>query len=621
MDMRKVFLLLFLVLSISVVTRLYRIDSPLVDRHNFRQTDTWVISQKIVSGKATFFAPRFNHAPDPNNTERYFMAEVPFYEVLIGWVYQLSSSMVAVRFVNIILTVCISVALFFIAAELFKDTTPGWIAAIVIHFFPGFSFWGRAVTPDILSLFGFSVSVLAALLAKKQKMWFLPLAIGYSVAVLSKPSYVLFAPLLVFLLFIPDIKQVLRTVSGSLKNAQFESFLIKAVFSLAIPLGLLFIWRMWIFTFPDSVQSDPDFLTLMHGHQGYLAFWRETQWFRQFLFERLFGELLTPFGGFLFVTGLVLLLQKIRNFFSQTLLVWVLLCVVLTTFLSWGTRTHDYYALPWVLPASLIVGYCLGRFITTIKLLLRQSGVAEFFGVFFTLYMVVLGTYFGIFAWWKHIQAYADFGPYVLWEESMQQEYEDIRYIVGKDDKVLTILEEYSPFVLNELDREGTVMGLRFFESCPNWQTFNLRMSDYLEIEAKEYILVDIRQNDKRLCNMSEFVAHFWARYPVVYEGPTFTVFRVVSPELRVKGENGLLWLELWNMEPNVQLEVGGIPGRDEALIFLPQWQSVGGERGYISGPFEAEEWKSFKLYWEAPKIIVESPEWAVSQDGWVIRK
>ncbi|PIR64074.1 MAG: hypothetical protein CO156_02310 [Candidatus Pacebacteria bacterium CG_4_9_14_3_um_filter_40_12] len=620
--MKKRFWVVFLCIFVAgILSRLYNIERPLVDRHNFRQTDTWVISQKLASGEASFFAPTFYHAPDPANTGRYFLAEVPFYEAIIGFVSTVSTGLVAVRFVNILLACGIGVIVFLTGRLLFKSDLPGAVGAVAMQFFPGFSFWGRAVTPDILSLFGFSLSVYAAVKAKTNSKWLLVMSLGFGLAILSKPSYVLFGLLLFVALFGEHLQQLVKVLIGTRKNKQVATFLVQAVLALGIPLLLLLLWRLWIATFPDSVRSDPDFLTLMHGHKGYFPFWKETQWPITFGTERLFGELLTPLGGFFASVGLFVSVKKNSRFSSTVLVTWVLSCILLTALLSWGTRTHDYYALPWVLPAALLFGVGASSFFDLVRTLYKQSGVAQFFGMLLLVLDILMGTWFGPISWWKYIQAYASFGSYELWNESMQSEYTGIQSMIEKDAKVLTILEEYSPFVLNTLERDGNVLGFRFFESCPSWQSFSLRISDYQKFEPKDYILVDSRNYPGRMCDIDPYIDHFWSRYPVVYEGDIFTVFRVIEPEFVIKGTENTLWLELWNLEKDTQLEVGGIPGMDSSVLFSPEWKSIGAERGFVAGPIDVSDWVSFKIFWENPDIQLEAPGWVINQDNWVVRE
>lgn len=606
------------IISLGLLVRLQNLNGPIMDRHSFRQTDTFAMIVRQVKGDADLFHPRFFHALDPRNTQRFFLAELPVYQSIVAWLFGVfGERLVIARLVNIVLSLVAAVGVYAIGNRLFKPGV-GFAAGLAFVLFPSSIFWSRGITPDI---FGLTCLISAIALV----VWRPALRNGTSLlagalftgAVLTKPTYFAFAPLLAWMLR--------GTVRETVK-ASTEDWAERLGYFWVTPILLFAAWRLWLLTFPESARVDPNFLLLMHNGQGYLKYWQESNWPIRLFTERLFGELLTTQGGVLMTVGLVYSLPRQKNQ-RAVLLLWLLADLTISLVISWGSTVHDYYLLHWLPLAAVLVG-------AGVQALLEQGGILinkVVPGSKQQFAPLVVGTLilWGLQQEMTFLPRFFAQDPLAMYSSGFNQDYQAISTLLQPGEKVITLLPHYTPYVLNELRVEGNVLEVPNDLPCalqPAAGDILTRIHQIMAEEEKRYLIVQKRANGAIDCPRYLLNAYFGTVYQQVYSGSELDMYELVPQKIEVFAEGVSISILASGLGKDIVLEVGGIPGHTTSTLVHPEWEQVsggsdGGAPVYRAIIPNAQEWQSFKLYWRGPEVVMSTTGWSLREDGWTVKK
>lgn len=589
------------IVLVAVVLRLHNFENPPYDRHSFRQTDTLAIAERMATGESTFFVPTLYHSKNIENIGRYHLAELPMYE----WLMQLFAGdsgqfVFWGRVINIVFGLSIIVGLYLIGSQL-GGLVVGVAAAAAFALFPSSIFWTRAITPEILGLAGLVWSIVVLVRARKHTAGTALVAGAlFTLALLTKPSYLGFAPLIFVLLQIRYIKISERSLEKVIHTGIV--FLVPALIFVA--------WRAWISTFPDEAVYDPPFTRLMHGDLGYWQFWSDTEWPRKLFTDWVLTEMVTPVGGFFAVVGLVVgaLKKKVR----WVLAGWLASVAAISLILSWGSMIHDYYLLPWLPLLAVLVGFGVDAVWQSAEKLEEMSVVALGIGLF----IVAL-------VYWGQFLSIRDrfFEPERFSEESYLQDYADLNGKITNDQKILLISQSYSPLPINILKREGQFLAIPDDQPCWSREEINSWLGRMQELEPKDYLLFVTRDYDLE-CRRADIQKYLDERFERVWEGNNFVLYegqQTKQQAFSVSGQGSLVYLRIEGYIDDLPtIEVGGIPGTESTIEVSPSWEQE--EDLVYSAVLDATEWMSFKLFWENPKTFVTHSDW-VFYEGWVVRQ
>lgn len=327
-------ILLGLVLLISFLGRLHRIDSPVADWHSWRQADTASVARNYVKvGKIDLLHPTYddlsNVASGKENPQGLRMVEFPIYPAIGAFFYQkfaIWKLEIWLRLITIFASLITQICLFiFVKKQI--GFLGGWFAAVFYGFLPFSIYYGRVILPDPLMV-ALSLLALVSLghYIDKRKLSLLSFGlICFSLALLVKPTAIFF--------LIPIIVQTVLVKKTNLKQ---KLIILSLLLLSVLP---LFLWRTYIKQFPEGIPASS---WLLNGDgirfKGAFFHW---------LFGERIGKLILGYWGLVFLGTGIFALGSRRYFTLCSLFVAAL--VYLFTFATGNVR-HDYYQIP-ILPA------------------------------------------------------------------------------------------------------------------------------------------------------------------------------------------------------------------------------------------------------------------------------
>lgn len=344
-------LIIFFILFVGFILRLYRFDSPLADWHSWRQTDTSSVSRNFVERGFDLLHPRFDDLSNVptngayDNPQGYRFVEFPIYNIFQAGFYKIFGFFTIEQWGRLVTisSSLLSIAFIYLLIKKYADKTSAIMASFFYAFIPFNIFYGRVVLPDPLSL----SAILGGIFffdkwieKDKNLIFFLLSTLFTSAAFLIKP-FTLF--------FILPMVSIAYTSYG-LSFIKKKHLWIFAFLTL-LPLVL---WRIWISQYPEGI---PDSGWLFNG--GNIRF--KGAFFYWIFAERIGGLILGFWGLPLFVLGILLnsKAEKLFNFKrGQQLLFWsfILSSLFYVTIIARGNVQHDYYQILIIPAVMMFVG-------------------------------------------------------------------------------------------------------------------------------------------------------------------------------------------------------------------------------------------------------------------------
>lgn len=331
--------ILLVIITFALAFRLYKIDTPLIEFHSWRQADTLAVARNYSREGINILLPRYDDVSPlqtgQDNPRGYRMVEFPLYNAVIALWYQLIPQFDIVvwgRAVSIFSSIVILGIIFNLALR-----EAGRIAAVVSAMMyavmPFFVFYTRAILPEVFA----SMLVMIALYVayrSRSKYAIILSAVAFALAVLVKPTTVFYALALWY------------------AYAHHQS---KLSFRLATPLVLLVValvpfglWRLYIQQYPEGIPANSWLITSVStGGAMYPIFFRPA-FFRWIFFERINVLILGSFNLVYFIQGLW---SKTKTFLPHTLLLSSF--AYLFTFQG-GNVQHEYYQIL-ILPSLAMI--------------------------------------------------------------------------------------------------------------------------------------------------------------------------------------------------------------------------------------------------------------------------
>ena len=351
------FLLLFCILLLAFVLRLYRINAPLADWHSWRQADTASVGRHFQNYGISLFYPRYDDLSSipsgRENPEGYRMVEFPFYGALHALTSNLmpfSSFETAGRMVSIFFSLIAIVFLYLIIRKISGNLT-ALFSAFIYAVLPYNIFYNRAILPESMMIgmslasIYFYIYGIKKVQSQKSKVkscslklkilisFFLSLLL-FSIALLLKPFavFLILPPMLYFTchLWGGDFSFTRHPWGGDFSFTPGVKFLKFLLFCLIAFIPLL-LWRMWIQQFPEGIPAG---MWLFNGDG--IRF--KGSWFYWLFAERISKLILGYWGVVFLVFGL---LKKSKKSWFYWL--WFLGALSYLAVVATGNVKHDYY--------------------------------------------------------------------------------------------------------------------------------------------------------------------------------------------------------------------------------------------------------------------------------------
>ncbi len=329
-------ILLFAILILGFIVRLYKIDNPVADWHSWRQADTAAVARNFYKEGFNPFLPRYDDMSGVGekgipNIKRYRMVEFPIYGSLVYLTYLLNGGVDErlARIVNIFFSLGSAVFVYLIARRYFGILT-GLVSSLIFTFLPFNIFFSRVILPEP-SLVFFSLGMFLFLnrwiFEYKLNLLLFGVIFG-CLAFLTKPMAIFYLLPLIYSFYqkegswLPIPKRYIH------------------LFFIFVP---FLFWRIWVNQYPEGIPQSA-WLFNGNGIRFRPAFWR---WI---IGDRFGREILSAPGTFLFFLGILIKPRIKESWLLHLLAVSSLLFLVV---FATGNVQHDYYQIL-IIPALAI---------------------------------------------------------------------------------------------------------------------------------------------------------------------------------------------------------------------------------------------------------------------------
>lgn len=348
MKIKKEILVLFIILILGFLVRLYHFNAPIADWHAWRQVDTSAVSKFFVKDGFNILHPRFydlSNVPSGvwENPQGYRFVEFPIYNVAQAGLFKLFGVLTIEewgRLVTIFSSLLSSVFLYLIVKKHLNGFA-GLFAAFFFTFIPFNIYFGRTVLPDSSTAAAFLGAIYFFDKWIEKDLRFKIYDIRFILTLIFTAASILLKPFAIFFL-LPMVYLVYEKYGFSfLKNKKLWIFAILSI----LPFVL---WRIWMLQYPGGI---PQSGWLLNGNNI-----RFKGAFFHWIFAERIGKLILGYWGLpLLILGILLKLSKKSYLFFLSFLVSSLLYV---TVIATGNVMHDYYQI--LIMPSIAIYLALG---------------------------------------------------------------------------------------------------------------------------------------------------------------------------------------------------------------------------------------------------------------------
>lgn len=323
----KKYPLLLCIVLLAFCLRLYKITTPLLDWHSWRQADTASVTREYTKKALNPLYPTYHDISDipsgKNNPNGYRMVEFPIYNILVAGLLRLIPALPLVetsRIVSSLFSLGTLISIFFLTKS-FYGKKAAYLAAFFFATIPYSVYYSRVILPEPIFVF-FSTLSLATFAYYIKK----PNLILYVTSLLSLMAALLLKPFVVFLA--PVYITIVLQERGLKKGLMDVRLYIYALLSL-VP---FILWRKWIAQFPEGIPAS-DWLLNGNGIRFRPA------WVRWLAYERI-TKLILGYTGVIFLP-----ISFIQQLVKKQFLIpsWWLSIAIYFTVIATGNVHHDYY--------------------------------------------------------------------------------------------------------------------------------------------------------------------------------------------------------------------------------------------------------------------------------------
>ncbi|KKQ40692.1 MAG: Glycosyl transferase family 39 [Microgenomates group bacterium GW2011_GWC1_37_8] len=320
------YIILSLMLTLGLIVRLYKINSPIADWHSFRQADTASVTRTFVDKGINIFIPKYHDVSRVQsglpNPQGYRFVEFPLYNAIHAILVKnapIFTLEVWGRLLSIFSALLTSFFIFLIGKKLYGKWY-GLTASFFYLILPFNIYFTRTVLPEPMAIMFALASLWFFLIyTEKSKVFYLYLSsLSLSFGILIKPYVIFYGVVLVYYFYNKfGIRNLIRKKD--------------LIISLLIILLPFIAWRIWMQHFPEGI---PFWKWTFNGDgiRFRPAFWR-------WIFGERLGYLILGIWGLVpFIFGILSLKKKD----------WLLIASLIGSFLYVATFAtanvrHDYY--------------------------------------------------------------------------------------------------------------------------------------------------------------------------------------------------------------------------------------------------------------------------------------
>lgn len=348
----KIFIVIF-ILSLGLLLRLYKLNSPIADWHSFRQVDTQSVTQIYATKGFDFLHPKYfdisSTQSGKENSNGYRMVEAPIYNTLSLLFHYISNQNLEIssRLVSIIMSLGSGLLIFLFVLKTTNQFLPSIFSLFIFIVLPFNVYYSRTTLPEPTAVF----FMMLALYLFSKNIYFSGLSLAISIIIKPYTAIILF-PTLLFL--------TIKNKSNLIVNKNIYKVILFGLISL-VP---FILWRLWISQYPEGIPVSNWLLnngvttTFPNWYHGYdlsflnkLVAFRPHWWF--WLFNDRLGNLILGIYGIIPIFLGLAYQRKYSQPISISLIIGILLYFI---FIAQGNIQHDYYQTLIIPSLSIISG-------------------------------------------------------------------------------------------------------------------------------------------------------------------------------------------------------------------------------------------------------------------------
>ncbi|OGH13698.1 MAG: hypothetical protein A2860_04605 [Candidatus Levybacteria bacterium RIFCSPHIGHO2_01_FULL_37_33] len=480
MKIKKEILVLFIILMLGFLVRLYKFNAPIADWQAWRQADTSAVSRNFIKFGFDLLHPRFDDLSNVpsgiyDNPNGYRFVEFPIYNIAQAGLFKLFGILTIEewgRLVTIFSSLLSSVFLYLIIKKHLNGIS-GLFAAFFFTFIPFNIYFGRTILPDQTTVTAFlgAIYFFDKWLEGKR---FTIYDLRFMISLIFTVAALLLKPFAIFFI-LPMISLAFEKYGlAFLKKWQFWLFAILSV----IP---LMVWRLWMFQYPEGI---PQSGWLLNG--GNIRFKGA---FFQWIFAERIGKLILGYWGLpLLILGILLKLPKKSYLFFLSFLVSSLLYI---TVIARGNVQHDYYQI--LIMPSIAIYLALGASF----LWENKTNIYRPVSLIILFISIVFMLSFG----WFNIRAF-----YNIDHPELISAGKIIDSLIPKDAKVIVPTANGDTTALYFMDRRG-------------WSSFEKPLPELIKMGADYLVIFGPKPQDY----------DFGKSYKLVYSSSDFLLFSLTK--------------------------------------------------------------------------------------------
>jgi 4-amino-4-deoxy-L-arabinose transferase-like glycosyltransferase len=340
---------IYIIILVALLVRLFHISFTVIGWHSWRQSDTAAITRNFYENGYNILYPQIDWR---GNTPGYVESEFHIYPFIVSLLYGMfGASEFWGRLVSVMFSLFTILGIYLLVKKYLGEKVAFW-SSFIYAILPLNIFYGRAFMPELLMLMCsvYGIFYFTELLDKGGWKYFILTFLFVALAILIKLPALYIGFLMVFLIF---------QKHGKLVFVQWRLFI----------LGILILL--------------PAVVWYYHAHNLYMqtnltfAIWDFSgdKWtnlktllnidFYHGVFLRNIAERHLTYPGFiLFVWGLFI---KRTNKREKIFDFWLISVLIYFIVVALGVNAHEYYQLPFTLPASVFIGKAINKIIESYK--------------------------------------------------------------------------------------------------------------------------------------------------------------------------------------------------------------------------------------------------------------
>ncbi len=437
---------IYIVLLVTLLTRIYHINFPVLGWHSWRQSDTASIAKNFYDNGFRILHPQINWA---GNSSGYVESEFQIYPFLVSVLYKFfGADDMWGRLLSVLFSLFAVYGLYLLVRKIIDEKTALW-SCIIYAILPLNIFYGRAFMPESAMLMCsiFSVYFFSEWIDKQSIRYFLLSVIFTSMAALLKlPELYLGLPLS-YLLFkkfgwkgFVKPQSLLFAILVFLPVIFWYYHAHQLLLNGGVSFGIWSFgkdkWGMFELLLLPNTYSDIFFKSIAERHLTYPAF-------------------------ILLLPGLFI---KRKYSYERVFDFWLIGVIVFILIAAQANLAQEYYQLPFTIVASVFIGKTFAKYLhlDNIRSAFRSYGFKSYF-IALCLILICILSYLRV----------ARFMNGESWDSPVLKIGNDVQAITQKNDLVLTV-SNGNPVYLYHCDRKGWTMGVHQFNK------------DFLEEKRKE---------------------------------------------------------------------------------------------------------------------------------------